>query len=128
MVLRRADRCDPSTGPASASRSDGAVLWSGGLAGPARMRRRAFINIFGSAVAWPLAARAQQAGKPPTIGFLGSGTPTSQRTWVTAFVERLRELGWIEGRTITIVYRWAEGRPERFVEIAGEFVQRKVDI
>src|SRR5215831_19986428 len=82
----------------------------------------------GTAVAWPLAARAQQAGKPPTIGFLGSGTPTSQRTWVTAFVERLRELGWIEGRTITIVYRWAEGRPERFVEIAGEFVQLKVDV
>ena len=93
------------------------------------MNRRAFITLLGgAAAAWPLAARAQQAGKLPTIGFLGSGTPTSQRTWITAFVERLRELGWIEGRTITIVYRWAEGRPERFVEIAGEFVQLKVDV
>jgi putative tryptophan/tyrosine transport system substrate-binding protein len=93
------------------------------------VKRREFITLIGgAATAWPLAARAQQAGKLPTIGFLGSGTPTSQRTWVTAFVERLRELGWIEGRTITIVYRWAEGRPERFVEIAGEFVQLKVDV
>jgi hypothetical protein len=93
------------------------------------MKRREFITLLGgAAAAWPLAARAQQAGKLPTIGFLGSGTPTSQRTWITAFVERLRELGWIEGRTITIVYRWAEGRPERFVEIAGEFVQLKVDV
>src|SRR5215471_13417653 len=92
------------------------------------MKRRAFITLLGSAATWPLAAWAQQAGKLPTIGFLGSGTPTSQRTWITAFVERLRELGWIEGRTITIVYRWAEGRPERFVEIAGEFVQLKLDV
>jgi putative ABC transport system substrate-binding protein len=93
------------------------------------MGRREFLALLGgAAVTWPLAARAQQAGKLPTIGFLGSGTPTSQRTWITAFVERLRELGWIEGRTITIVYRWAEGRPERFVEIAGEFVQLKVDV
>ena len=93
------------------------------------MKRRAFLTLFGGAAAgWPLAANAQQAAKLPTIGFLGSGTPTSQRTWVTAFVERLREFGWIEGRTITIVYRWAEGRPERFAEIAREFVQLKVDV
>jgi len=93
------------------------------------MGRREFVALLGgAAAAWPLAARAQQSGKLPTIGYLGSGTPTSQRTWITAFVERLRELGWIEGRTITIVYRWAEGRPERFVEIAGEFVQLKVDV
>ena len=92
------------------------------------MRRRRFIVALGSAAVWPLVARAQQAGKLPTIGYLGSGTPTSQRTWITAVVERLRELGWIEGRTITIVYRWAEGRPERFAEIAREFVQLKVDV
>jgi putative tryptophan/tyrosine transport system substrate-binding protein len=93
------------------------------------VKRRQFITLLGgAAAAWPLAASAQQAGKLPTIGFLGSATPTSQRTWVTALVERLRELGWIEGRTITIVYRWAEGRPERFVEIAKEFVQLKVDV
>jgi putative ABC transport system substrate-binding protein len=92
------------------------------------VRRRKFIALLGGAAAWPLAARAQQAGRLPTIGYLGSGTPTSQPKWVTAFVERLRELGWIEGRTTTIVYRWAEGRPERFVEIAGEFIQLKVDV
>jgi putative ABC transport system substrate-binding protein len=79
--------------------------------------------------AWPLAARAQQpAGKQPTIGFLGGGTPTGQRTWVAAFVQRLRELGWIEGRTVTIEYRWGEGRAERFTEIAAELVRLKVDV
>ena len=77
---------------------------------------------------WPLAARAQQAGKLPTIGFLVAGTPTSHGQWVAAFVQRLRELGWIEGRTITIEYRWAEGRSERFAEIAAELVRRKVDV
>jgi len=93
------------------------------------IKRRQFISLLGGAVAaWPLAARAQQAGKPPTIGFLGSGTPTSQRTWVDAFVQRLRELGWIEGRTVAIDYRWVEGRPERFAEIAAEFVRLKVDV
>ena len=93
------------------------------------MKRREFITLLGgTALAWPLAARGQQRDKLPTIGFLGSATPTSQGTWITAFVERLRELGWIEGRTITIVYRWAEGRPERFAEIAREFVQLKVDV
>jgi ABC-type uncharacterized transport system substrate-binding protein len=64
----------------------------------------------------------------PTIGFLGSGTPTNQRTWVAAFVQRLSELGWIEGRTVAIEYRWAEGRKERFAEIAAEFAQRQVVI
>jgi putative ABC transport system substrate-binding protein len=93
------------------------------------MKRREFITLLGgAAAAWPIAARAQQPGKLPTIGFLGSGTPTNQRTWVAAFVQRLHELGWIEGRTINIVYRWAEGRPERFAEIASEFVQLKVDV
>jgi putative ABC transport system substrate-binding protein len=72
--------------------------------------------------------RAQQAGPLPTIGFLVPGTPTSHGQWVAAFVQRLRELGWIEGRTITIEYRWAEGRSERFAEIAAEFVRRKVDV
>src|SRR5215831_16714246 len=90
--------------------------------------RRKFLATLGGAAAWPLAARAQQPGKVPTIGFLGSGTPTSQRTWVDAFVQHLRELGWIEGRTVAIDYRWAEGRPERFAEIAAEFVRLKVDV
>jgi putative ABC transport system substrate-binding protein len=93
------------------------------------MKRRAFITLVGGAVAaWPLAARAQQAAKLPSIGFLVAGTPSSHGQWVAAFVQRLRELGWIEGRTITIEYRWAEGRSERFAEIAAEFVRRKVDV
>jgi len=79
------------------------------------VKRREFIALVGgAAVAWPLMARAQQAGKLPTIGFLGATTRSSHGQWFAAFVQRLRELGWIEGRTITIEYRWAEGREELF--------------
>jgi putative tryptophan/tyrosine transport system substrate-binding protein len=92
------------------------------------IRRRDFVILLGGAAAWPLGARAQQAGKLPTIGFLVAGTPASHGQWVAAFVQRLRELGWIEGRTITIEYRWAEGRNERFAEIAAELVRRRVDV
>jgi putative ABC transport system substrate-binding protein len=93
------------------------------------MKRREFITLVGGvAVAWPLAARAQQAAKLPTIGFLGSGTPSAESQWVAPFVQRLRELGWIEGRTVAIEYRWAEGRAERAAEIAAEFVRLKVDV
>jgi putative ABC transport system substrate-binding protein len=89
--------------------------------------RREFITLLGgAAVAWPLAARAQQTGKLPTIGFLGGGAPTSQRTWVEAFLRRLDELGWTEGRTIAIEYRWANGRSDSLPEIAAEFVRLKV--
>src|SRR5438093_5097552 len=91
------------------------------------MRRRAFISLLGGAAAWPLQARAQQQTMP-VIGFLVAGTPLSHGQWVAAFVQRLRELGWIEGRTIAIEYRWGEGRNERFAEIAAEFVRRKVDV
>ena len=73
-----------------------------------------------------VAARAQQPAKLPTIGFLGTSTACGQ--WTAAFVQRLRELGWIEGRTVAIEYRWAEGRSERFAEIAAEFVRLKVDV
>jgi len=73
-------------------------------------------------------AGAQQSGKLPTIGFLGATTASGASQWVVAFVQRLRELGWIEGRTMAIEYRWAEGRSERFTEIANEFVRLKVDI
>ncbi len=90
--------------------------------------RRKFLATLGGAAAWPLAARAQQAAKLPTIGFLVAGTPSSHGQWVAAFVRRLHELGWIEGRTVAIEYRWAEGRTERFDEIAAEFVRRKVDV
>jgi len=92
------------------------------------MKRREFITLLGGAAAWPLAVRAQQPGKLPTIGFLGSGTTSSQGQWVAAFVQRLRELGWIEGRTVTIEYRYAEGRSERLAEFAAEFVRLKVDV
>jgi hypothetical protein len=89
------------------------------------MTRREFITLLGGAAAWPLAARAQQPAKP-TIGFLVSGTPSSHGQWVAAFVQRLRELGWVEGRTIAIEYRWGEGRNERFAEIADELLERHV--
>jgi ABC-type uncharacterized transport system substrate-binding protein len=90
--------------------------------------RREFITLLGSAAAWPLAARAQQAGKLPTIGYLGGATPSAMGQLLAAFVQRLRELGWIEGRTVAFEVRWAEGRPERFAEIATEFVRLKVDV
>jgi putative tryptophan/tyrosine transport system substrate-binding protein len=92
------------------------------------MRRREFITVIGgAAVAGPLAARAQQAGKLPTVGFLGA-TAAAWSLWTAAFVKRLRELGWIEGRTIAIEYRWEEGRPERDAEFAAEFIRLKVDV
>ena len=93
-----------------------------------RKKRREFITLLGgAAAAWPLAARAQQA-KLPTIGFLGAGTASAMSQWTAAFVQRLRELGWVEDRTIAIHYRWAEGRTERLAEIAAEFVRLKVDV
>ena len=75
------------------------------------MRRREFISLLsGAAVAWPFAARAQQAGRLPTVGFLGADALV-WGPWTAAFVGRLRELGWIEGRTIVIEYRWiSEGK------------------
>ena len=95
-----------------------------------QLKRREFITMLGgaAAAAWPLAARAQQAGKLPTIGFLGASTASAWSHLVAAFVQRLRELGWIEGRNIAIDYRWAEGRSERYAEIAPEFVRLKVDV
>jgi putative ABC transport system substrate-binding protein len=92
------------------------------------MKRREFIALLGGTAAWPLAARAQQRAQLPTIGFLGASTPAIAGQWVSAFVQRLRELGWIEGRTIAIEYRWAEGRSSRATEIAAEFVRLKVDV
>ena len=91
------------------------------------MRRREFIMLLGgAAAAWPLKAGAQQPGKLPTIGFLGGATWESQ--WAATFVQRLHELGWTEGRTVAIEYRWTEGRNERAAEIAAEFVRLKVDV
>jgi putative ABC transport system substrate-binding protein len=93
------------------------------------VKRREFIALFGVAATWPfVAARAQQPATLPTIGFLVAGTPSSHGQWVAAFLQRLRELGWIEGQSIAIEYRWAEGRTERAAEIAAELVARKVDV
>jgi putative tryptophan/tyrosine transport system substrate-binding protein len=93
------------------------------------VKRREFITLLGgAALAQPLAARAQQVGKLPTIGFLGPLSQSAMSPWTAAFVQRLRELGWIEGRTVAIEYGWGEGRDERFVEIAAEFVRLKVDV
>jgi putative ABC transport system substrate-binding protein len=87
-----------------------------------------FITLLGGTAAWPVVARAQQTAKLPTIGFLGPTTPSSQSQHIAAFVERLRELGWIEGRDVAIEVRWAEGRDERYAQIANEFVRLKVDV
>ena len=94
------------------------------------MRRRKFLTLIGgAAAAWPLAARAQQqVGKVPIIGLLGPGTTFSHGPWFEAFARRIRELGWIEGQTVAMEYRWAEARPERYAEFAAEFVRMPVDV
>ena len=93
------------------------------------MRRRDFITLLGGvAVAWPHAARAQRAANMPTIGYFGPATLAVESQRIDVFVQRLRELGWIEGRTIAIEVRWAEGRSERYAEIAAGFVRLNVDV
>jgi putative ABC transport system substrate-binding protein len=92
------------------------------------VKRRQFITLLGgAAAAWPRAVHAQQSGMR-RIGFLGAATPSVASQWVAAFVQRLRELGWIENQNLAIEYRWADGRSERFAEIANEFVRIKVDV
>ena len=92
-------------------------------------KRRDFITLLGGAAAvWPLGGRAQEKGKLPTIGFFGNTSASGGGPWTAAFVQRLGELGWINGRTATIVYRWAEGRSETYAEAAAEFVRLKVDV
>src|SRR5215468_1682047 len=116
-------RCAPLT------HSNTCYTWSVILGlGVSPMRRREFITLLGAAAAWPFAARAQQSAKVPAIGFLGSGTPITAGAWVVAFAQRLRELGWIEDRTIKIDLRWAEGRNDRSAEIVTDFVRLKVDV
>jgi putative ABC transport system substrate-binding protein len=93
------------------------------------MRRRILILLLSGTVAgWPFMAPAQHPTKLPTIGFLGAATPAVASQWVSAFVKRLAELGWIEGRTVSIEYRWADARPERYAEIATEFISLKVNV
>src|SRR5262245_63325275 len=91
------------------------------------MRRRKFITLLGGAAAWPLAVRAQMV-RLSTVGFFSPNTRSVASPWTAAFVERLRELGWIEGRTIAIEYRWGEGRGDRIAEIISEFIQLKPDV
>ncbi len=91
------------------------------------MKRRSFLGVVGGG-AWSLAARAQQPAKLPTVGFIGAGTPSTYGQWVAAFMQQLRERGWIEGRNIAIELRWAEGKNERFADIAAEFVRLNVDV
>jgi putative ABC transport system substrate-binding protein len=92
------------------------------------MRRREIITLLGTAAVWPFAAQAQQGQKPVTVGLLGSGTAAAQSTWTAAFVQRMRELGWIEGRNLTIEYRWAGGHNERLAGLANELVRMNVDV
>jgi putative ABC transport system substrate-binding protein len=92
------------------------------------MRRRQFLLIAGGAAAWPLAGRAQQPARRPTVGFLGTSTSEAWRPWIAAFVQRLGERGWIDGRTVAIDVRWAEGKAERFAEIAADFARQNVDV
>ncbi len=92
------------------------------------MRRRQFITVLGGVAAgWPVVARAQQTGKVPTIGFVGADRVLNA-PWAAGFAQRLAELGWVEGRTVTIEYRWLDGHPERAAEFASEFVRQKVDV
>ena len=96
------------------------------------MRRREFIAALGgvaaSSVYWPLAAHAQHPAKIPTIGYLGSSSQVAETQRSAAFAQRLRELGWIEGKTVAIEYRWADAQEDRYTEIAAQFVEMKVDV
>jgi putative ABC transport system substrate-binding protein len=92
------------------------------------MRRRKFLSLLGSAAAWPLSARAQQPIRAATIGFLDATSRITQGQMASVFVQRLRELGWRDGQNLVVEVRWAEGRPERYAEIAAEFVGRKADV
>ena len=94
------------------------------------LKRREFITLLGgaAATAWPVAARAQRAAKLPTIGYLGPNTRSLEVHRLGALVQRLRELGWIDGQTVVIEYRWADGRNEHLAEITAEFVRLKVDV
>ena len=93
------------------------------------MRRRdLLLAVGGVAAGWPLGVKAQQAAKRPTIGYLGPLTQSAMSSWTSAFVQRLRELGWIDGRTVAIQYRWADGKSEHLADIAAEFVRQKVTV
>jgi putative ABC transport system substrate-binding protein len=93
-----------------------------------QLHRRKFITLLGGAAAWPRSAGGQPSPKLPTIGILGPATASVAVRWPGDLLQRLHELGWIEGRTVAIEYRWAQGSSERAVEIISEFVRLKVDV
>src|SRR5262245_54709308 len=93
------------------------------------IRRRKFLaTLGGAAVAWPVAARAQQPSMPVVVGFLNSGSPSALEHLTAAFRQGLNESGYIEGRNVTVEYRWADGRYDRLAELAADLVRRKVDV
>jgi putative ABC transport system substrate-binding protein len=92
------------------------------------MQRREFMSLLGGAAGWPLAARAQQAGKAPVVGVLAPATSAAWRPWVAAFERRLQELGWVKDRTVAIEYRWTDGRNDRLPELADELVKLRPDV
>jgi putative tryptophan/tyrosine transport system substrate-binding protein len=92
------------------------------------MTRRDFVAGFVTAIIWPWAGRAQQPAKVRTVGLLGASSPDTAGPWIAAFVGRLGELGWTEGKNVVIEYRWAEARNERYSEIAAELASRNVDV
>jgi putative ABC transport system substrate-binding protein len=92
------------------------------------LNRRGVIGLAGGAALWSFSARAQYSGKLRSIGYLGANTPASMSQWTAAFVQRLRELGWTEGRNLAIEYRWAEGRLDRSPALIAELVKLKVDV
>ena len=97
------------------------------------MNRRELLTLLSSGVAalstsgWPLLARAQPAGKLPIIGVLGT-SPASWSQWLDALLQRLREVGWIENRTVAIEYRWTQGRNEKYAELGADLVRLKADV
>jgi putative ABC transport system substrate-binding protein len=92
------------------------------------MKRREFITLLGAAVAWPVGVRAQQVDRMRRLGFLGAATSSVGGPWLTALVQRLRELGWVEGRNLQIDARWAEGHNDRATEIAVDFARADLDL
>ena len=92
------------------------------------MRRREFIALVGSVAAWPLTVRAQQGSKLPRVGFMGNSTEALEANLVGPFREGLREHGYHDGRNITVEYRWAEGKYDRFPALIAELLAAKVDV
>ena len=92
------------------------------------MKRREFIALLSGAVAWPLAARAQQPAKLPIIGFLSSASPANRASLITAFRQGIREGGYIDGKSVAIEYRWAEDQYDRLPDLGADLVRREVAV